>query len=181
MCLNHHLTAYSPFLRCYRGCTPSWILATLCCEFVSFPDPKLTLQLQTLAFLCKFDHFKFSWVTLEKDGTLPTLAVEHCPAPLPPHPNSVGDDLRATHVTQTLSHLKHSFLSIHTMPVAAGSLTYVEHYGPRVYESKSICCLNPSQRPLFLVTNEALNPPSNNKTVKSGKAFWMKAERRTKK
>ena len=105
--------------------------------------------------------------------------VEHCP--VPPHPKSVGDDLRATHVTQTLSHLKHSFLSIHTMPVAAGSLTYVEHYRPRVYESKSIGCLNQSQRPLFLVTNEALIPPSNNKTVKSEKAFWMKAERRTKK
>ena len=34
---------------------------------------------------------------------------------------------------------------------------------------------------MFLVTNEALIPPSNNKTVKSEKAFWMKAERRTKK
>ena len=110
-------------------------------------------------------------VTLEKDGTLPTLAVEHCPAPLPPHPNSVGDDLRATHVTQTLSHLKHSFLSIHTMPVAAGSLAYVEHYRPRVYESKSICCLNPSQRPLFLVTNEALTPPPTTKRSNREKLF----------
>ena len=127
--------------------------------------------LQILTFLCKFDHFKSSWVTLEKDGTLPTLAVEHCPAPLPPHPNSVGDDLRATHVTQTLSHLKHSFLSIHTMPVAAGSLTYVEHYGPRVHESKSICCLNQSQRPLFLVTNEALTPPSQQQNGQIGKSF----------
>ena len=151
MCFNHHLTAYSPFLRCYIGCTPSWILAILCCEFVCRSQiPNSLFSCRSWIFLCMFDHFKSSWVTLEKEGTLPTLAVEHCPVPLPPHPNSVGDDLRATHVTQTLSHLKHSFLSIHTMPVAAGSLAYVEHYRPCVYESKSICCLNPSQRPLFL-------------------------------
>ena len=62
-------------------------------------------------------------------------------------------------VVQNQTHLKHSFLSIHTMPVAAGSLAYVEHYRSRVYESKSTCYLNPSQRHLFLVTNEALIPP----------------------
>ena len=72
---------------------------------------------------------------------------------------------------QNQRHLKHSFLSIHTMPVAAGSLAYVEHYRSRVYESKSICCLNQSQRPLFLVTNEALIPPLQQQNGQIGKSF----------
>ena len=59
-------------------------------------------------------------------------------SPLPPHPNSVGDDLRATHVTQTLAHLKHSFLSIHTMPVAAGSLAYMCNIIDRVFTNPNL-------------------------------------------